>query len=79
MNDVKALIDAVARRAQCLPEEVEWYSWPQVFGTTAGPNGGAGGNMMTTFQVFAFDAPGDKSRYCAGQWRKWNGEFQQKW
>ena len=29
MNNVKALIDAVARRAQCLSEEVEWYSWPQ--------------------------------------------------
>ena len=45
----------------------------------AGPNGGAGGNMMTTFQVFTFDATGEKSRYCAGQWRKWNGEFQQRW
>ena len=79
MKSVDELIAEVAKRAECLPDEVEWYSWPQSFGTTAGPGGGAGGNMITSFQVYAFDAPGEKTRYCAGQWRRWNGEFQQRW
>lgn len=79
MYDIKSLIEAVARRSKCSTEEVEWYSWPQVFANTAGPGGGAGGNTMTTFQIFAFNANGELSKYCCGYWRKWNGEFQQKW
>ena len=72
------LIRQVAIRAGCEREDVEWYSWPQAFGTTAGP-GGVGGSTMSTFQVFAFDAPGERSRYCGGKWRAWNGEFCQPW
>lgn len=32
-------------------EEYDWWSWPQVFGTTAGPWEGYGGAALTTFQV----------------------------
>jgi hypothetical protein len=79
MDHLVSLLAEVARRAQCEPGEIEWYSWPQTFNSTAGPNGGAGGNTPTTFQVFAFDAPGLKLRYCAGKWRPWNGECRQWW
>ena len=74
------LIQEVADREGCHPEDVQWYSWPQSFPTTAGPSGGAGGNTCTTFQVFAFDPPGGRrQRVCAGKWRHWNGEFMQRW
>ena len=83
MDKIYQLIEEVAKRVGCEPEHVEWYSWPQSFATTAGPGGGAGGNTISSYQVFAFDAIGDgrteRSRYCAGKWRKWNGEFNQKW
>ena len=77
--DVESLIAEAAKLAGCESHEVEWYSWPQVFGTTAGPHGGAGGNQITAFQVFAFIAPGLMLRCCNGVWRRWSGEFQQRW
>lgn len=76
---IEELLKQVAERENCDVEEIEWYSWPQTFGTTAGPSG-AGGNMMTACQVYAFHVPsGNSQRYCAGHWRRWNGEFMQCW
>jgi hypothetical protein len=76
---IKALLETVAEREGCSPSEIDWYSWPETFGTTGGP-GGIGGNMLTSFQVMAFDPPsGRKQKYCAGKWKHWNGEFEEKW
>jgi hypothetical protein len=73
--DIKALLDDVAKREQCDSSEIEWYAWPQIFPTTAGPRG-CGGSMCSTFQVIAFDPPtGKKQMFCGGAWRHWNGEF----
>ena len=36
---------------------LDYYAWPQVFGTTAGPFGGIGGATMTTFTIEAFYDP----------------------
>jgi hypothetical protein len=76
---IESLIATVAERDQCLPEEVAFYSWPQNFETTCGSLGGASGNMISTFQVYAFSTPKSHTRICCGFWRRWNGEFQQKW
>lgn len=76
--DVEDLIRKAARNSECHYDEVLWYSWPETFGTTGGPSG-FGGCAITTYQVYAFDAAGELSRYCAGHWRQWNGEFKQKW
>lgn len=46
-----------------------YYSYPCVFGSTAGPRGGYGGSMVTTFQVHAlvFEGPQRYAlQYCAG-------------
>ena len=39
---------------QVIESELDYYAWPQLFGSTAGPNGGMGGCAMTTFTVHAF-------------------------
>lgn len=60
----------------------EWHSWPEVFGSTAGPTGGIGGRMLTTFQVIAFREIGSKGpgiKHCAGVWREWSGEHGEPW
>ena len=54
------LIAFVADKAGCSVDEVTWYSWPQVFGSTSGPRGGISGQVITTFQVYAFTAHGSK-------------------
>ena len=57
---VDDLIAFVADKAGCSVDEVTWYSWPQVFGSTSGPRGGISGQAVTTFQVYAFTAHGSK-------------------
>lgn len=79
LDPLVSLIAEAAKRAQCRTDEVEWYSWPHVFGSTAGPGGGVGGQMFTTFQVYAFDAAGERTKWCAGQWRRWDGEMCGEW
>ena len=38
----------------CQPQHLEYWAWPQVFGSTAGPFGGIGGQAMTTFTIEAW-------------------------
>lgn len=35
-------------------DELDYYSWPKVYGSTAGPFGGCGGQSFTTFQIEAW-------------------------
>lgn len=77
---VDDLLAEVASREGCNPDDIEWYSWPQNFPTTAGPKGGVGGCMIIRFQVFAFDPPnGKRQKYCGGVWKHWSGEPQCRW
>ena len=73
------MLEVVAKKGGCHKDCVRWYSWPTVFGDTSGPMGGYGGQMMTEFQVYAFEANGVMLKCCAGVWRHWNGEFQGRW
>ena len=50
--NIDDLLAEVAKRENCQTDDIEWYSWPQAFPTTAGPHG-IGGNICTQFQVYA--------------------------
>lgn len=66
-------IDEAARRLNCRTDEVRWWSWPETFGSTAGPTGGIGGQMLSSFQVFGFEGPdGERIMSCATKWRTWS-------
>ena len=76
-----ALINEAATRLGTEPHYVEWYSWPTVFGSTAGPGRGVGGQAITAFQVLAFREVGtlEGLKWCAGHWQKWNGAMEEPW
>lgn len=85
MNKLQAISNEQAYEfiVRRLPEEakhlcsyyLEYYAWPQVFGSTAGPFGGIGGQAMTTFTVEAWVCGevavlfcGDKVLKVTDQW-----------
>lgn len=76
----EALIREAAERLRTEAGYIEWFSWPQAFGSTAGP-GAIGGQTMTTFQVFAFREAGamEGEMWCAGRWRRWRGTMGERW
>ena len=76
-----ALIHEAAQRLGAEPHYVEWYSWPAVFGSTAGPGPGVGGQSITVFQVLAFREAGmaEGVKWCAGRWQKWSGQIEEQW
>jgi len=49
---------------------VNYYAWPQMFGSTAGPCHGIGGQSMSTFTVQAWvcDDAGPTVYTCAGMY-----------
>lgn len=50
--------------------DLEYYSYPAVFGSTAGPFGGVGGQMITPFQVQAFVWERSAALFCIGKFWK---------
>ena len=64
-------------------EDIEWWSWPVSFSSTAGASGGAGGQMMSGGQCFGFMARAvtDKAiKTCDGKrWKRWSGEPGENW
>lgn len=74
-------IDAldVAKTLDCAPEELEYWAWPQTFGSTAGPfpGGGVGGMMMTNFTIEAWhDGGGNAVLFCDGRIIRITKEFE---
>lgn len=47
---------------------INYYAWPQTFGSTSGPTQGIGGSAMSTFTVEAFvcDEVGPTIYLCCG-------------
>lgn len=64
------LVKEAAERLDTLPSKMNWWTWPEYFGSTSGPRGGIGGAAVTKFQVFLFEGA-DLSRllYCGGVWK----------
>lgn len=51
-------------------EDLQLYAWPQTFASTAGPRGGIGGQMMTTYTVYVFvDVYYHAVATCCGVWK----------
>lgn len=48
--------DRIPDGGKLIPQDLTVVSWPRVYGSTAGPFGGIGGQMMTTFQLTAYVA-----------------------
>lgn len=79
MVDVQGLVTDLANKHGVDHRDIQWYAWPQMFGSTAGPGSGVGGRAMTTFQVVAFELPdGQMLKFCAGHWKRWNGQIMEK-
>lgn len=62
-------------KAQALIEEkygesyysLDYWAWPRVYGSTAGPFGGVGGAAMTTFTVEAWTSGIHTVIFCKGR------------
>lgn len=46
------------------PQDLDYYAWPQTYGSTAGPFGGIGGQAMSTFTLEAFENMGYAVVFC---------------
>ena len=80
MNHEKTLpsisAEAVAQELECLPEHLEYWAWPQVFGSTAGPFGVVAGQGMTPLTLEAWhDGGGMAIIFCQGRRLKFTREF----
>lgn len=58
--------------------DIAYYAWPQMFGSTAGPCGGIGGQAMSTFTVDAWvcDGTGPTVYICAGMYSFDDNKFE---
>jgi hypothetical protein len=67
----------VAERLKSRADELEYWAWPQVFGSTAGPFVGIGGQAMTTFTIEAWhDGGGKAALFCNGKVFKITDQFE---
>lgn len=67
----------VAERLHAAAASLEYWAWPQVFGSTAGPFGGVGGQAMTTFTIEAWhDGGGNAALFCGGRVLKITDKFE---
>ena len=57
--------------------DLDYYAFPQTFGSTSGPHSGIGGQVMSTFTVEAFvcDGIGPTVYVCAGRYKFDNNSF----
>ncbi len=57
--------------------ELDYYAFPQTFGSTSGPHGGMGGQAISTFTVEAYvcEGTGPTVYTCAGKLKFDPGKF----
>jgi hypothetical protein len=69
----------VADQLECVPENLEYWAWPQVFASTSGPfrrPGGISGSAMTRYTIEAWhDGGGAAVLFCNGRVLKLTREF----
>lgn len=70
---IEIILDEAAKRMGVDVDQLSWWSWPQMFGSTAGPTGGIGGCMMTAFQVVGITGGETSLMSCCGVWSQWDG------
>lgn len=68
-----------------LSDSLEYYAFPQLFGSTTGPSGGIGGQSMSTFTVHAwvysgfYEVPPFTIYECNGVVKVREGEYKGSW
>jgi len=79
MIDIESLIKEAQIKLDSA--DVRWWSWPEVFASTAGPRGGIGCAAITTYQVYAFESRSTlfHVKYCGGVWKEWDGKMRGRW
>lgn len=61
-------IEKAADELDTPTEHLSYYAWPEVFGSTAGPFGGIGGQAMSTFTLEAYaNDVGQAVIFCQGK------------
>ena len=58
--------------------DLSYYAWPEIFGSTAGPCGGIGGQAMSCFTIEAWVCDGDSPTVftCCGMYYLDKDRFQ---
>ncbi len=58
--------DQAAQLLKCQPDELLYHAWPEVYGSTAGPFSGCGGQAITTFTMEAWfnEMTGEAIVFC---------------
>lgn len=59
--------EKAAKELNCDPNFVDHYSFPKVFGSTAGPSQNVGGQTLTTFQIDAYTNNYKTVFFCMGK------------
>jgi len=59
-----------------IESQLSYYAWPQVFGSTAGPFGGIGGQAISTFTIEAWEFMGHAFLFCQHKSIKTTDKFQ---
>lgn len=62
------LADAAERHSAQVASDIEWYAFPQVWGSTALGFGGMGGQMITTAQTFIVIGDSEAYVYFGGRY-----------
>lgn len=81
--DVSELINQFCAITKDYPDSVDWSSWSQMFGSTAGgPHEGIiVGQAFTQFQIIGLKSSrtGVTLMWCDGVWRHWHGDLGARW
>ena len=68
--------EQVAKILDCHELNLEYYAWPQTFGSTSGPFRGIGGQAMSTFTIEAWADASTAFIFCNGRKVKIVDNFQ---
>lgn len=60
-------IDLASQELGVASDDVDYYAWPQTFGSTSGPFGGIGGQTISCFTIEAYAFAGDAVLFCNGK------------
>ena len=62
--------EKAAQVLDCPEFYLEYFAWPQAFGSTAGPFGGLGGQAVTNFTLEVWSDGKDAAVFCNGKFLK---------
>lgn len=75
----KEVLD-IFKRAGIESEYIDYYAFPEMFGSTSGPHGGIGGAAMSMFTVEAYVCQDIATVYvCSGKYKLRKGKYVARW